>query len=53
MLITAEIEALTLLAETREAQSDVLSVKCNLCKSQVSIMLGNSEVYMINKSWTL
>lgn len=45
-------EALALLAETSEAESDVLSVKCHLCKSQVSIMLDNSEAYKINKSRT-
>ena len=39
-------EALALLAETSEAKSDVVKVKCHLCKSQVSIMLDNSEVYM-------
>jgi len=38
-------EALALVAETSEAESDILSLKCHLCKSQVSIMLDNNEVY--------
>lgn len=45
-------EVLALVAETSEAESDVVKVKCHLCKSQVSILLDSSEVYTINKSPT-
>ncbi|MEA5024553.1 hypothetical protein SDC9_20774 [bioreactor metagenome] len=43
-------EALALVAETSKAESDVLSLKCHLCKSQVSIMLDNNEVYGIKQT---
>lgn len=42
-------EAQTLLAETSEAESDVVNVKCHLCKSQVSILLDNNEIYESKK----
>ena len=42
-------EALALLAETSEAESDVVNVKCHLCKSQVSILLDKNEVYESKK----
>jgi endogenous inhibitor of DNA gyrase (YacG/DUF329 family) len=43
-------EALALIAETNEAESDVVSVKCHICKSQVSILLDNTEVYEVNRT---
>jgi len=42
-------EALALIAETNEADSDVVNVNCHLCKSQVSILLENTEVYECKK----
>lgn len=45
-------EALALLAETSEAESDVLNVKCHLCKSQISILLDITEVYEVRRSPT-
>ena len=47
---SGNFEALALLAETSEAESDVINVKCHLCKSQVSILLENSEVYRVSKA---
>ncbi len=46
-------EALALLAENGEADSDVVSVKCHICKSQISILLENTEVYECKKDTDL
>ncbi len=38
-------EALVLIAEANESESNVVNVKCRLCKSQVSIMLDIDAAY--------
>jgi ribosomal protein S27E len=46
-------EALALMAEANETQSDVVNVKCHLCKSQVSILLDSTAVYECKKTSSL
>ncbi|WP_242836599.1 hypothetical protein [Clostridium sp. BNL1100] len=41
----ANSEALALIAETNESESNVVNVKCRLCKSQVSILLDKNVAY--------